>query len=382
MADAGRGRRATAPAAPSYPSTRPSRARRCSGWSPTPWNGRAAVASPQVTLAVLTTGSCAPRIAAGRPGGDDRRPLPGRPAGPLEVGRPDGRRPAAEHVQRAVRSPRSPRSAPRRVNVVGFDLWELGKTRTYEFPFYDRALADLVALAQDGAVLTASWHAAEPAHRRRATTTAPGTTSARCCATPPRPPAFWADYDDQLGVLAELQAAGVAVVFRPVPRGQRRLVLVGPAAGVDVQEGVGRDAAARLGRRRPQRRVGLLVRRRAPAAASPPRRSCSRRRSTWPASTATGPRPAATAARRPRCSRVRRRRQAGPADGDHRDRPLAPTRGTWKPSLVTSTARAQGRKPVWSLLWVDDAAGRKQISSLDGGLAWLDSCPNGLCVLG
>jgi hypothetical protein len=61
--------------------------------------------------------------------------------------------------------------------------------------------------------------------------------------------------------------------------------------------------------------------------------------------------------------------------------PSADTARRWTPSVITSTARAQSRKPVWALLWVDDASGFKQISSLSGGLSWLDSCPFGYCAI-
>ena len=62
--------------------------------------------------------------------------------------------------------------------------------------------------------------------------------------------------------------------------------------------------------------------------------------------------------------------------------PYADTKRTWNASTISSAARAQARKPVWALAWVDDAGGAKQISSLRGGRAWLDSCPFGYCVVG
>ena len=31
------------------------------------------------------------------------------------------------------------------------------------------------------------------------------------------------------------------------------------------------------------------------------------------------------------------------------------------------------------MLWYDDANGKKQLSSLTGGTAWLDSCINAFC---
>ncbi len=39
--------------------------------------------------------------------------------------------------------------------------------------------------------------------------------------------------------------------------------------------------------------------------------------------------------------------------------PAADTTRKWKPSIISATARAQARKPLWSMLWVDDSTGRQ-----------------------
>jgi hypothetical protein len=62
--------------------------------------------------------------------------------------------------------------------------------------------------------------------------------------------------------------------------------------------------------------------------------------------------------------------------------PAADTGRPWRPKVITATAAAQKRKPLWAMLWFDDESGAKQISSLPGGLSWLDSCPNAFCALG
>jgi hypothetical protein len=343
-----------------------------------PWNGRGAVTSASVTLKVLATGSCTPRVALVDPDATTAaRCLAARldrwkAAGLMGVGQQLNMS-SAEYV--------APLTAlgPRRVSVIGFDLWELGKTRTYEFPFYDRAMSDLVAMAQDGAVLTASWHAPNP-HTGQQYDDRSWHDLGALLRDTPEAAAFWADYDVQLVVLAELQAAGVPVVFRPFhevngdwfwwgrpdatafrkvwSRMQERAW----DAGVhNVVWAYSFAAANRAGIAAPEKLLPAAVDR-------------AGIDSYWPATGGhRGQLPsmqgyAAVAKRVPRMAIT----EIGPA---------ADTGGRWKASLVTATAKSQSRKPVWALLWVDDAAGRKQISSLNGGPGWLDSCPNALCVM-
>ena len=56
--------------------------------------------------------------------------------------------------------------------------------------------------------------------------------------------------------------------------------------------------------------------------------------------------------------------------------------GTWDPSVITRTLAEQGLPAAYALLWFDDSFGRKQVSSLTGGKAWLQSCPDALCPVG
>lgn len=343
------------------------------------WGGRAEIVSPTVTLSVRTTGSCTPRVALVDP---DATTAARCLATRLDRWKSAGLMGVGQQLNMSNDQYAAPLTAlgGRRVNVVGFDLWELGKTKRYEFPFYDRALADLVAMAQGGAVLSASWHAANP-HTGQSYDDRSWHDLGALLRDTPEATAFWADFDEQLTVLAELQAAGVAVVLRPFhevngdwfwwgrpsatafktlwSRMQERTW----AAGVhNVVWAYSFAAASRAGIAAPEKLVPAAV-------------DLAGIDSYWPS---TGSHRGDQAPSMAGYAAVAKRvpRMAITEVG-----PLADPQGAWKPSLVTSIARALKKKPVWALLWVDDAAGRKQISSLAGGPAWLDSCPNGLCVL-
>ena len=343
------------------------------------WRGRSRSVSRPVTLRVLTSASCTPRVALVDPAATTAaRCLATR----LDRWRAAGLMGVGQQLNMSNEQYSAPLTAlgARRVNVVGFDLWELGKTKRYEFPFYDRALADLVAMAQDGAVLTASWHAANP-HTGQSYADRSWHDLGALLRDTTEATAFWADFDEQLTVLAELQAAGVAVVLRPFhevngdwfwwgrPSASTFKDLWGRmqertwAAGVhNVVWAYSFAAASRAGISAPEELVPAAV-------------DLAGIDSYWPS---TGSHRSDQAPSMAGYADVARRvpRMAITEVG-----PLADPQGRWKPSLVTAVAAAQRKKPVWALLWVDDAAGLKQISSLEGGRAWLDSCPNALCVL-
>ncbi len=63
--------------------------------------------------------------------------------------------------------------------------------------------------------------------------------------------------------------------------------------------------------------------------------------------------------------------------------PRDSTTGEWDPAVITDTLRDAGLYANYAMLWRDEPApGNKyQISSLTNGLAWLESCPAGLCPL-
>ena len=344
------------------------------------WNGRPASApSRPVTLRVSTTDQCAPRTALVDPDAD---PAARCLAARLDRWRSAGLMGVGQQLNMSSQQAADPLTAlgGRRVSVVGFDLWELDKTKHYEFPFFDQAFSDLVALAHDGAVLTASWHAPNPHTGQGYDDRSWHRLGALLQPSTPEAQAFWTAYNEQLTVLAAFQGEGVAVVFRPFHEVNgdwfwwgrpdaatfrqlyRQMQVRAWAAGVhNVLWGYSFAAANRAGIVAPEKLLPAHV-------------DVAGIDSYWPATGShRGQEPsmsgyAAVAKRVPRMAFT----EIGPAADRHR---------TWKPSVITSTARAQARKPVWSLLWVDDEAGYKQISSLNGGLSWLDSCPFGYCVV-
>ncbi|HEU5037620.1 MAG TPA: glycosyl hydrolase [Nocardioides sp.] len=344
------------------------------------WNGRPASApSRAVTLTVVRTDRCTPRTAPVDPDAD---PAARCLAARLDRWRSAGLMGVGQQLNMSSAQYADPlaRLGDRRVSVVGFDLWELGKTRTYEFPFFDQAFADLVATARAGAVLTASWHVPNPHTGREYDDRSWHDLGALLRPSTPEAQAFWAAYDEQLTVLAALQAAGVAVVFRPFhevngdwfwwgrPNATTFRKVYGQlqqrawAAGVhNVLWAYSFAASSRAGITAPEKLVPTQVDLAGIDSYYP---STGSHRSQAPSMGGY----AAVARRVPRMALT----EIGPA---------ADTRRTWKASTVTVTAKAQSRKPVWALLWVDDAAGYKQISSLSGGLSWLDSCPFGYCSL-
>ena len=342
------------------------------------WHGRPTSYSRPVTLTVDEASSCTPRTVLADPQADlAARCLAAR----LDRWRSAGLMGVGQDLNMSSAQSADPLTAlgGRRVSVVGFDLWELGKTKTYEFPFFDQALADLVTMAQDGAVLTASWHAPNP-HTGGEYDDRGWHDLGALLRETPAAQAFWAEYDEQLAVLAALQQQGVAVVFRPFHEANgdwfwwgrpnattfkqvyRQLQERAWAAGVhNVVWAYSFAAATRAGISAPERLVPAKV-------------DLAGIDSYYPATGShRGRAPsmsgyAAVAKRVPRMAFT----EIGPS---------ADTARAWTPSVVTSTAVAQTRRPVWALLWVDDASGFKQISSLRGGRSWLDSCPFGYCAV-
>ncbi|WP_343910080.1 glycosyl hydrolase [Nocardioides aquiterrae] len=343
------------------------------------WNGGPASApSRAVTLTVTTPDQCTPRTPLADPDADlAARCLAAR----LDRWKGAGLMGVGQQLNMSSAAYTAPLAAlgSRRVPVVGFDLWELGKTRTYEFPFFDQALADLVAMAQGGAVLTASWHAPNPHTGREYNDRSWHSFGALLDSATPEAQAFWAGYDEQLAVLAALQAEGVAIVFRPFhevngdwfwwgrpnaaafTKVYHQLQERAWAAGVhNVLWGYSFAAANRPGIVAPEK---LLPARVDVAGIDSYYPSTGSHRGGQAPSMAGY---AAVAKRVPRMAFT----EIGPS---------ADKKQSWKPSVITATAKAQPRRPLWALLWVDDASGYKQISSLNGGLSWLDSCPFGFC---
>ena len=345
------------------------------------WNGRPASApSRAVTLTVTTADRCTPRTPLVDPAADlAARCLAAR----LDRWRGAGLMGVGQQLNMSSSAYADPltRLGTRRVSVVGFDLWELGKTRNYEFPFFDQAFTDLVAMAQGGAVLTASWHTPNPHTGREYNDRTWHDLGALLDPATPEAQAFWTGYDEQLAVLAALQDEGVAVVFRPFHevngdwfwwgrpnattfrKVYRQLQDRAWAAGVhNVLWGYSFAASDRRGIAAPQTLVPARVDVAGIDSYYPS--TGSHRRGQAPSMDGY----AAVAKRVPRMAFT----EIGPA---------ADTKKSWRAAIVTATAKAQARRPLWALLWVDDAAGYKQISSLNGGLSWLDSCPFGFCAV-
>lgn len=345
------------------------------------WNGRPASApSRPVTLTVTTADQCNPRPALVDPDAD---PAARCLAARLDRWRSAGLMGVGQELNTSSQQYADPLTSlgARRVSVVGFDLWELDKTKHYEFPFFDQAFADLVATARGGAVLTASWHVPNPHTGRSYNDRSWHNLGALLKPSTPEAQAFWTAYDEQLTVLAALQDEGVAVVFRPFhevngdwfwwgrpnpttfKQVYRRLQERAWAAGVhNVLWGYSFAASNRTGIMSPEKLVPAHV---DVAGIDSYYPSTGSHRGQAPSMAGY----AAVAQRVPRMAFT----EIGPA---------ADRAGTWKPAVITSTARSLARKPVWALLWVDDAAGVKQIASLNGGLSWLDSCPFGYCPVG
>lgn len=292
------------------------------------------------------------------------------------------------------------RALPQPVPVVGFDLEELAMAGRYEFPFQDAVVADLLRLASEGAVLTASWHARNPQTRGGSFDRSWHTLSALLDDTTPQAQTFWADYDAVLAQLARLQSGDggayppAAVVLRPFHEVNgtwfwwsqpstsvfeqlwSRLQARAAAAGVhNVLWGFSANASTFT---------------RSPAPWLPARVDLGGLDSYDPE---PGAYPSdAQLASYHRADRLDLTgfkdiapdvpRMALMEVGPHGSRD-----GAWDPATITAAARRLGIAPAYALLWFDDTdpgnplSGAKQISSLRGGPAWLRGCFTGLCLV-
>ncbi|MBZ5740744.1 glycosyl hydrolase [Nocardioides mangrovi] len=271
----------------------------------------------------------------------------------------------------------------RRVSVVGFDLMELDKSKHYDFPFFDQGFASLVSLAQSGAVLTASWHAPNP---HTGATDSYGDRSWHSLGAllrdTPEAATFWAAYDEQLAVLADFQAAGVPVIFRPLHEANGDWFWWG------------RPKAATY------KKLWAAMQQRAWASgvhnllwsygfAADTRKGISDPTTLMPGAVdvagidsyypATGAHRGGSSA--PPMSGYAAVAKLAPRMAFTEVGPAADSDGSWSPAVISTVAKAQKRRPAWSMLWVDDGSGLKQIASLSGGLSWLDTCTNGFCRL-
>ncbi|ABL81995.1 MULTISPECIES: glycoside hydrolase family protein [unclassified Nocardioides] len=334
--------------------------------------------SSQLTLKVYTAASCTPRIAlVDRAADPAARCLAAR----LDRWRSAGLMGVGQQLNVSNIDYLAPLTAlaPRRVSVVGFDLEELAAGETYQFPA--PPLDTLVTLAQQGAVLSASWHTTNPHTSRPAWDRSWTSLDALLSTTSPEGARFWADFDAKLALLQRFQEAGVAVVFRPFHEANGGWFWWGKP-----------DPAT-------YKRLWAMMQQRAWAAGV--------HNVVWAysfaARTWSGIRaPERLLPARVDVAGIDSYDPEGPA-ADARDRldltgyaavaeqvtrlaltevgPESSAAGDWNPAVISRTARALTPRPVWAMLWFDDTAGKKQLSSLTGGVPWLDSCPNALCYL-
>jgi hypothetical protein len=266
----------------------------------------------------------------------------------------------------------------RPVKVVGFDLQELGEGETYQFP--DPPLGRLVALARAGAVLSASWHPVNPRTGGYYGDRSWHDLGALLDDSTPEYARFWADYAAKIELLRRLQDAGVAVVLRPLheangdwfwwghpdPATYRKVWALLQqktwAAGVhNVVWAYSFNAVTGDNTTDP---VRLLPDKIDLAGLDAYDDESSNPRDQLPVRGYD-----AVAARVNRMAIT----EAGPHNSAD---------GSWDPAVITRAARTLSTPPAWSLLWFDDGTGKKQISSLRRGPAWLASCRGGFCDVG
>lgn len=272
-----------------------------------------------------------------------------------------------------------------RVGVVGFDLQELAEGETYSFA--QPPLQELLRLAQDGAVLVASWHALNPhAGSGGATDRSWHSLDALLDPTTPEAQAFWSDFDAKMQLLLRLQSgdgglfAPAAVVFRPLHEANGGFFWWGKPDPTTYRKlwRAMQSRAATLGVHNVVWAYSFNLKTagvRDPATLVPSKVDLGGLDSYDPEAT--------YADRADRLAldgydAVRRKvpRMAITETGPH-----GSTDGAWNPSVITRTVKRAGITPAWAMLWFDDSTGLKQISSLRGGLSWLASCPDGLCQL-
>ena len=285
--------------------------------------------------------------------------------------------------------------------VVGFDLEELsvGDKPVSEGPYVDANVQGLLDRAKAGAVLVASWHATNPvtgepygsARIGLGQLTTPGNAAYD---------AFWADWTDKLALLKRFQDGDSDGDGDSGPDdGERTAVVVRPLHEVNGDFfwwGQPNPATYRTIWAEMQSRAISADVRNIVWAYSGNRKTVSTKNPADYVPTAvdvggldsydpeTGRGNAADVLGLEGYAAIDQSpsvtRMALTEVGPHSSRD-----GSWNPAVITATARKAQISPLWALLWFDDTgyaqAGKKQITSLAGGRAWLRSCLNGLCYL-
>lgn len=275
--------------------------------------------------------------------------------------------------------------APQQVAVVGFDLAELVDAAGHG---KDWSL-DLATLVADGAVLTASWHAPNPwTGGGSFDTTGQGSLDQLLDEKSDAGRKFWKSWGKVLDQLALLQDQNAGVLVRPLheaggswfwwgrpdpatyravwTRMQEKAAEAGVhnllwAYGAALKDWEGVDDPVSL----VPERVDLVgldtydceTPHPGCGTAGPDELAQDRIDLTGYAElAAVGPRVALT--------------EVGPHYSED---------GSWDPAVISSSLAGIGQSAAYAMLWFDDSGGLKQLSSLRGGRAWLESCPGGLC---
>lgn len=278
--------------------------------------------------------------------------------------------------------------------VVGFDLAELEDGETYGFA--QPPLDALLALANEGVVLTASWHTPNPSTGLDAGDRSWQDLHALLDPEAGNGPSrrFWADYDAKLELLRRLQTGDdglyrpAAVIFRPLHEANGNWFWW--AQGTDPSDYKALYAA--MQQRAADAGVHNIVWGWSPNAVTndtiidpmsiKPDRLDLAGVDSYEAMQDRGEQDqqldltglSELASSVPRVAVT----EAGPHGS---------VKGAWDPRVVPDTAVIQGLRPVYVMLWFDDGdgadgyTGKKQLGSLRGGKEWLRGCPEGVCQL-
>lgn len=280
---------------------------------------------------------------------------------------------------------------PERPAVVGFDLDELALGETYGFA--KPPLQELLRLAEEGVVLTASWHTRNPS--TGGDSYDKGWQDLGALLDPARGEyaTFWADVDAKLDLLRRLQDgdggahAPAAVLFRPLHEANGDWFWW--AQGTDpstykalyaaIQERAA-DAGVHnvvWGWSANARNDGRIT---DPLTILPDRVDLAGVDSYEPMADRSAQGDLELSGLPELAGRVPR--IAVTEAGPHGSRD-----GSWDPARVAPRAQSLGVTPVYVMMWFDDGdaddgyTGKKQLGSLSGGQPLLSQCPGGVCSL-
>jgi hypothetical protein len=287
--------------------------------------------------------------------------------------------------------------APDQAGLVGFDFEELANAAVAG---KDR-VPDLITLAEQGHVLTATWHADNPwTGEYSDDLTNQDRVAELLDPDDPSDPAytkFWGDWDDAIDAIGRLRDAGMPIIVRPLheanggwfwwgqldPALYKELwaemrarveaaglhnVLWHFAAAPRTWEGI-QDPLELL----PTGEVDF---------AGIDTYDCEQPGTRAEKQECGGP--ADYSADEVELASYEELQQQAPRMSISEVGPQFSFDGSWDPSIVTTSVVDRGFTPAYAMFWFDDQrAGRppmsKQLSSLQGGKEWLASCPEALC---